>query len=170
MLIDKKLDIVIDTKINNNNIIDLYSTISNKNNKIEKLNLELTTHSLIDDTKENKNKLIEKLNDEFAITKENLRDSIEINMTALRTISNTLSNTPHDSKIGEVLARLLESMTDLNQQYLNSSKQYIEIIKSISNIETEKESKNENKINIQNAAIFSGTLQDLIRSIPQNPI
>jgi len=166
MLIDKKLNIENSENTELLPVIETFSGIQNENH-IEIVNINNLS---IEPVNNNNKNLPEKLHNDFNNTNKTLKECIEINLTALRLISQSLSNTPYEPRIGEVLARLLESMTDLNQQYMNSYKQFTEIFKNIENIQNGNNDNTNTPINIQNAAIFTGTLKDLINKIPENPI
>lgn len=166
MLLEKKLNI---ESSNIPSVIETFSSIEKQSVETVKLeNISIENTSIV--PKEENKKLPEKLSDDFHTTNKTLKECIEINLTALRLVAQSLNNTPYEARIGEVLARLLESMTDLNQQYMNSYRQFTEIFKSMENIQNEKNENGKNPINIQNAAIFTGTLKDLIDSIPEKPI
>lgn len=160
MLLDDKLDIQ-DEHVE---LLPVVKTFSSKTTKIQKVE----NVSIAENKKEI---LVEKIGEDFNRTREALQESIDINLSALRLVSENLQRTPRDRNMGEVLARLLESITSLNQQYLNSSRQYLGVFKDILTIEEgKKETITPNGINIQNA-IFTGTMNDIMKMIPKgNPI
>jgi hypothetical protein len=159
MILDDKLNIQ-DEQVE---LLPVVKTFSSKSTEIQKIE----NVSLAENKKEI---LVEKIGEDFNRTREALQESIDINLSALRLVSENLQRTPRDRNMGEVLARLLESITSLNQQYLNSSRQYLGVFKDILTIEEgKKETVSPNGINIQNA-IFTGTMNDLIKMIPTKPI